>query len=183
MSEVSAAPAAAPVSTPESSEGQSQNETQEQSTPQIPVRKKYKYKADGKEIEEELDDNELSGRLAFSKAADKRMKEAADTRKQAEDLFRKLKENPMEILSDDRIMGNKNFREIAEKYLVEQLQMEQMSPEQKMQMERDRRLQEFEAQEKKRKDEEETSKSKAAEQHWANEYQKTIISALEKQIK
>jgi hypothetical protein len=69
MSEVSNS---APV---ESSE--SQSETPESSAPPVSAKRQFKYKADGAEVTEELDDAELSNRLSLAKAAHKRMQESA----------------------------------------------------------------------------------------------------------
>ena len=73
MSEVSNS---APV---ESSESQSETpESQTQaSAPPVSAKRQFKYKADGAEVTEELDDTELSNRLSLAKAAHKRMQESA----------------------------------------------------------------------------------------------------------
>ena len=146
---------------------------------QKPAKRAYKYKADGKEISEELDDNELQSRLAFAKSADKRMKEAAEVRKATEQFIRKLKENPLSVLNDERIMGSAKFREIAENFLLEQIKAEQMTPKQKLQAERDKELESLKAREKQREEEIQKQREAEATKHWQNEYQNTIISALE----
>lgn len=173
----------APVSspTPESSEPQSSESTQNPVNSQniAPQKKKFKYKADNQEIEEELDDNEISNRLSLAKAASKRMQEAAATKKQTEQLLKALQENPLEVLNDDRIMGQKKFREIAENFLIEQLKLEQMSPEQRLQMERDKELQQYKEQEKLRKQQEEQQKLAGLEKQYVEKFEKTIIDALQ----
>lgn len=146
---------------------------------QVPQKKKFKYKADNQEIEEELDDNEIASRLSLAKAASKRMQEAAATKKQTEQLLNALRENPLQVLNDDRIMGQKKFREIAENFLIEQLKIEQMSPEQRLQMERDRELESYKEQEKMRKQEEEKQKLAGLEKQYIEKFEKTIIGALQ----
>ena len=96
-------------------------------------KRKYKYKVDGAEIEEELTEEDVKRHLSMSKAAYKRMSEAATTKKQSEQLIKMLRENPEEVLNNEQIMGSKKFREIAEAYLSKQLEEEMLTPEQKYQ--------------------------------------------------
>ena len=180
MSELAAAPAEA------STESTGQNapvESNQQAAPQEPPKpskRQYKYKADGQDIAEELDDNELASRLALSKTANRKMQEAAQQRKQVEQLLIRLKENPSEVLLDDRVMGSKKFREIAEQFLIEQIQLEQMTPEERMHMEKDKKLSEYERQEKQRAEDQKRQQESQQEQMWAERYEKTIIDTLEK---
>lgn len=144
-----------------------------------PAKKKFKYKADGAEIEEELDDNEIASRLSLAKAANKRMQEAANVNKQVENFIKQLKEDPIKVLSNENLMGSKKFREIAENFLIQQLEEESMSPEQKAMRERDTKLAQYEQQEKERQQAIEQEKQSKLEQHWAQEYEKTIMTALQ----
>ena len=147
---------------------------------QKPTKKKYQYKADGQDVAEELDDSEIANRLSLAKAAQKRMREAGQTKKQAEEFFRRLQENPLDVLGDDRVMGKQKFREIAEKYLIEQLKLEQMTPEERASLERDNKLNEYERQEKARAEQEQKRQAQQQEQIWAERYEKTIMETLEK---
>jgi hypothetical protein len=199
MSEVSSAAPAAPTTAPQAKApngGQSpqntpnntQNGVQKDTnshtnTPnevQKPTKKKYQYKADGQDVAEELDDSEIANRLSLAKAAQKRMMEAGQTKKQAEEFFKRLKENPLDILGDDRVMGKQKFREIAEKYLIEQMQLEQMSPEERARLDKDNKLNEYERQERERAEQEQKRQAQQQEQIWAERYEKTIIDTLEK---
>lgn len=182
MSDTNSAPQSAPVtnqsSNPEGSEGSEEsNSTPSNQTPP-PAKKKFKYKADNQEIEEELDDSEIASRLSLAKAAQKRMQEASMTKKQAEQFFQALQNDPMSVLSNEKIMGQKKFREIAERFLLQQIEQESLTPEQRAQAEKDRRLQEYERQEKEQKSKAEQEQLAHLENHYAQEYQKTIISAL-----
>lgn len=177
MSEVNNAPSAPESSAPVQSSAEPKQE--QSSTPPVPQKKKFKYKADGAEVEEELDDNEIANRLSLAKGAQKRMQEASTTKKQMENFFKALQENPLEVLNDDRIMGSKKFREIAENYLIEQLKLEQMSPEQRLQMERDKELERYKQSEKERKEQEEQSKQEQLSNQYRQQFEKTIIDALE----
>jgi len=182
MSETSAAPApATPTTSSENDTTQTSQTPQSQTAqpPVVPTKKKFKYKADDKEIEEELDDNEIASRLSLAKAATKRMQEASLTKKQVENFIKELKENPLKVLNDDRVMGSKKFRELAESYLVEELKREQMTPEQRASLERDQELERYKAEEKLRREEEERSKATQLEQQYVAKFEKTIIDALE----
>ena len=142
-------------------------------------KKKFKYKADGAEVEEELDDSEIASRLSLAKAAHKRMQEAAEKQKRFDWMEKTLKENPLQILSDESFGGTKKFREVAEKFLIQQLEEEALTPEQRSMKEKERKLAEYEAKEKERQQVEEQSKTQQLEDHYRQEYEKTIISALE----
>lgn len=106
--------------------------------------KKFKYKADGEEVEEELDLNdekELSKRLSLAKAAQKRMAESAQLRKGLEQFIEVLKSNPRAILSHPDI--GVDVKEFAKKILEEDLQEQQKSPEQKEKERLEKELQEL----------------------------------------
>lgn len=70
--------------------------------PPKPERRKYKLKVDGAEVEEELTDDEISVRLQKGRAADKRMQEAAEYRKQYEKFVESVKKDPVAALKDPR---------------------------------------------------------------------------------
>src|SRR6185295_10027211 len=66
-------------------------------------KKKYKIKVDKSEEELELDldnEEEVKKHLQMSRAAQKRMHEAAEVRKAAIDFIDELKKNPRKVLSD-----------------------------------------------------------------------------------
>lgn len=147
--------------------------------PAKPQKRKFTYKADGQEITEELDDNELQSKLSLAKAAQKRIQEASSIKKQHEQVMKLLKENPMELLNNEQLMGQKKFREIAEQFLLQQIEQESMSPEQRAQAEMKRRLEQYEQQESQRKQEAEQAQMQKLENHYAEQYEKSIITALE----
>lgn len=172
--------------TPESTQAEaSQPKTSEQSAapeqvhPPASVKKKFKYKADGAEIEEELDDSEITNRLSLAKAAQKRMQEASTTKKQVESFVKALKEDPMSVLSDPKIMGNEKFQEIAEAFLAKRLQEQLLTPEERAQAEKDERLSKYEKAEKERAAAAEKAQAEQLEAKYRDQYEKTIISALE----
>lgn len=147
-----------------------------------PNKKKYKIKVDGNEEEMELDLNDeatIIRHLQMSKAASKRMNEAAITRKQAEQFINALQTDPMRVLSDPRIMGNDKFQKIAEEYLSKKLQEQMLSPEEIKRAEMEEKLRKYEEAEKRTREEAEQKQIAQLEEHYAQEYQKTIIAALQ----
>jgi hypothetical protein len=87
--------------------------------------KKYKLKIDGSE--EEVSEDELIKRAQLNSAAQKRMQEAAQIRKEAVQLIQMLKENPESVLSDPSI--GVDVIKFAQNILSRQLEEEQKSPE------------------------------------------------------
>lgn len=159
---------------------QGQEEVQAPSIPQ-PNKKKFKVKVDGNEEEMELDLNDeaaLIRHLQMSKAASKRMSEAATTRKQAENFMQALQNDPMRVLSDPRIMGNEKFQALAEQYLAKKLQEQMLSPEERKRIDMEERLRSYEENEQKAQQEAESKQIQQLEEHYAQQYQKTIMDAL-----
>jgi hypothetical protein len=144
----------------------------------VSTKKKYKYKSDGQDYEEEYDDESISRQLSLAKAAQKRMNEASFTRKQAESFIHALQNDPMSVLQDPRIMGNDKFRQIAEQFLSKQLEDQLLSPEEKNQRDREAKLKKYEDQEKETTTKAEQAKLQQLEDHYSQEYQKTIMEAL-----
>lgn len=157
-----------------------QIEAQEESQEPVSRKKKVKIKVDGKEEEVEFDpdnEEELRKHLQLSKAAMKKMSEAAKVKKQAEMFIDKLKSNPREILENPEL--GLDFRQLAEEYLYEQIQREQMTPEEIEYQEKMKRLEQFEAEEKSRKEQEEQQRVQAMQQKYVESYDKTITEALQ----
>lgn len=141
--------------------------------------KKYKLKVDGEEFEEEIDLNDETAmvtRLQLAKAAQKRMAHAKEQTQKAREIVKAFEEDPESMLHR---LGPKG-RELAEKFLLEQLKSEMMSPDEKelhdLRKERAQRLE----MEKKQKELEEMSAREKQEYQYAQEFQATIIGALKK---
>jgi hypothetical protein len=91
-------------------------------------KKKYKYKVDGQDIEEEIDldsEDEMKKRLQLAKAAQKRMAETADIKKQVDSFIKALKADPMDALTKLGI----DVDGISEKHLEKRIKEMQLSPE------------------------------------------------------
>lgn len=197
MSEQSSAPAvpaattesAAPVeSTQSESEVSSENPIQEAKPKEDSalakkkiqaLKEKFKFVVDGQEVEEEIDlsDREaLKKRFQLGYASEKRMAEAKAAQHKAMSIVKAFEEDPANIF---KRMGPKG-REAAEKFLLEQIQEDMMSPEEKEFKMTKAELAKYKADDEKRKVESEKQALTAQESKYAQEYQTTIISALEK---
>lgn len=137
--------------------------------------KKYKVKIDGEELE--VDEAELLAGYQTRKAADKKFQEAAMTRKQAEEFISLLKTDPVKVLSHPGL--GVDFRQLAEQYLVQQLEEEMLDP-------RDRELKKYKAmveeQETLKKQELERQQAEQAEQlrqRYTEDYTNQIVTALQ----
>ena len=154
-------------------------DTTEQAQAKAILKEKFKLTVDGKEFEEELDWNDKEGikrKLQMAHAAEKRMSEAKAAKAKAFDIVKAFEENPENIL---KRLGPKG-REVAEKFLLEQIQNDMLTPEEKEYRELKKYKEMTEAEKAKAKEESEKSAKQAQEYKYAQEFQTTIISALEK---
>lgn len=174
-------------SQPESTEPeiQSQEVATETEAPQTEAQhvqsllKKFKLKVDGEEIEEEIDladEERLVRELQLAKAAKKRMAEAQEAKRKAYEIAQAFEQDPASIL---RRLGDKGY-EYAEQVLLEKLQREMMTPEQRQLAEMKAKLEQYEKMEAEQKRQQELAQQQALEAKIAQEYQQKIISALDK---
>lgn len=180
----------ADISAPEVETTNPQETQQVEQAPITPkLSKKLKIKLDGQEYDEELpfevDENNkdqveyLKRHLQMSKVAQKRMNEAALTRKQAEQFIQALQNDPMRILSNPKLMGEEKFQKIAEEFLARKIQEQMMSPEEKRQREMEERLRNYEEQDKQTREKAEQEQFQQLQAHYQEQYTKTITEALE----
>lgn len=145
----------------------------------VPNKKKFQLKVDGEEIEEELDLNDdegLKNKLQLARAAKKRMNEAVSTKRQAMEIIKAFEQDPESML---RRLGPKG-REIAEKFLLGHIQEELMSPEEKERRDMKKKLETYEQKEAREKEEREAAANAKREADYANSFQQTIMTALQK---
>jgi len=147
----------------------------EEEKPAEPSGRRIKVKIDDEESE--LDEDEVIKGYQKAAASTKRFQEAAKLRKEAEELKEQMLKNPFSALSGK--MDKRQLREMTEQWLLEQLDEDQLSPEQK-------RLRELEAKEKSWQEEKEDRERKEAEKQLqeesskaAQKYEKEFVSALE----
>lgn len=193
VSDVSASEAAASEqeSQPNSMEHNSSSDSGNQISQPVEKKltKKLKLKIDQQEFDEELpfeiDENDnkqvefLKRHLQMSKVAAKRMNEAAITRKQAEKFIEALQQDPMRVLSNPKLMGEEKFQKIAEEFLAKKIQEQMLSPEERNHIEMQEKLRRYEEQEKQAKEKEENDRIAKLQEHYQEQYTKTITQALE----
>lgn len=95
------------------------------------LKKKFKFKVDGNDIEEEIDlgnEEELTKRFQMGKAAQKRMQESAELRKAAEEFISMLRTNPRKVLSDPNL--GVDLKKIAQEFLQEEIDNAGKTPQQ-----------------------------------------------------
>lgn len=85
----------------------------------------YKVKVDGQEIE--VDEAELTRGYTHAKAAEKRMSEAAMSRKEAETVLRLFKESPRQAMQQLGL----DVRKLAEEVIQDELKEAMLSPQEK----------------------------------------------------
>lgn len=140
------------------------------------IAKKYKVKVDG--AESEVDEDELVRSYQLRKVSDKRLQEATQARKQAEEFVSMLKNDPIKLLKDPRI--GHDVKKLAEEYLMAELEQEMLTPEQRELKEAKSKLKSYE--DMKAQQEKEMTERQEQEliRHHQQNYQKEIISALDK---
>lgn len=176
MSEVINPPVA-----PVDSSSEQKNEvatTQDQSLDQVketPQPRRLKVKVD--EIEQELDEAEVIKGYQRAQAANKRFEEASKLKKQSEKFLEQLQKDPFKILADPRL--GVNAREVAEKYILEQLENEMMSPEEIQARQEKAELDQYRKEKESQKKQQEEEKSNQVKQKYVEDYTKQFQSALE----
>lgn len=175
------------VETNEEGFGQEQEESEEGHV-EAPVKpsnkRKYKYKVDGQDIEEEVDldnEQEMTRRFSLSKAAYKRMESAAKTQKQSEAFIKMLQDDPLKILTHPQFGGQAKFKKLAEQYLIQELEQEMLTPEELHRKTQEERLRHYEDQEKKTKQEAEEAQMVKLQEHYQQDYEQKIIKGLSSQ--
>lgn len=186
------AAAAAPTSETDNSGKQETNtisDPEAAGAPPTPkMTKRLKLKIDNQEFDEELpfeiDENNkaqmdyLIRHLQMSKVSNKRMSEASNTRKQAENFIQALQTDPMKILSNPKLMGEEKFQKLAEEFLSKKIQDQMLTPEERQQIDMRKRLEEYEVQEKTQKEQAEAKQVEELQHHYAQEFEKTIVEGL-----
>lgn len=138
--------------------------------------RKYKIKIDKEESELELDDDQIRNHIQKGLAADKKFKEAAEKRKEAEAFIELLRTNPKALLKHPAL-GLK-AREIAEELLAEELEQEMMDPKereiQKLKAELDARTKKDAEAAETARQAQEAEKVKGFEDHYVADIRTTI---------
>jgi hypothetical protein len=143
------------------------------------AKKQYKLMIDGKESVEDFDpsdDEAVRKELQLSRAAKKRMAEAVAEKRKAFEIVKAFEQDPESML---KRLGPKG-REIAEKYLLAQINDDMLSPEAKELRDLKQENETYKQKEAREKQEREQAAATAKENEYAQSFQKTIIDALSK---
>lgn len=137
--------------------------------------RKFKVKVNGQEVE--VDENELIQGYQTRKASDEKFREAAMSRKQAEEFINLLRTDPVKVLSNPKL--GIDFRNLAEEYLANQLEEEMLDPQEKELREYKRKLKEYEDQKKEQEKAQEQAQAEELRKHYTEQYTKDFTDALE----
>jgi len=136
--------------------------------------KKWKVKYDGQEVE--VDEDELVKGYAHNKAAEKRMREAAELRKQAEEFIDIVKKDPRKLLTHPSV--GVDVKQFAEQILAEYMEEQMLSPEEKEVREMKRKLAEYENERKAQEEARQQAQLQEAQQQYMAEYEKQFTEVL-----
>lgn len=190
---------AAPEVTPESSEVELQDEvldegleasgevapeqTKQEEKKQQEIKKalkSFELKVNGKSKKVDLDldnEDEVKKYLQKALAADEKFQEASTYKKQAETLVEMLQKNPLAILKNPAL--GLDIRKLAEQVLLEDLEEQQLSPEQKKLKEYEQKLKDYEDEKKRIEDERKQQQLSEAMRRNQEELENSMVKALE----
>lgn len=135
--------------------------------------RKYKVKIDDQEVE--VDESELLSGYQMRRASQKRFEEAARLKKEAEQKVEFLKKNPEKALESLGL----NVRELAENYILKQMEDEKLTPEQKKLREYEEKLRSYEDEKKQQEEAKRKEEEIKLEEHYKQEYSKKMKEALD----
>ncbi len=160
---------------------QTPEETKKQEAEIKKVLKSYDLKVNGKSKKIELDmdnDEEVKKYLQKAMASDEKFQEASQYKRQAEQLVEMLQNDPLSILRNPAL--GLDIRKLAEQVLLQDLEEQQKSPEQKKLEEYERKLKEYEDNKKKDEDTRRAQQLEEATKRNQTEIENSMIQALEK---
>lgn len=143
--------------------------------------KSYEVKVNGKSKTIDLDmdnDEEVKKYIQKAMASDERFQEASNYKKQAEQLVDMLQKDPLSILRNPAL--GLDIRKLAEQVLLQDLEEQQKSPEQKKLEDYEKRLKEYEDNKKKDEDDRRAQQIEAATARNQQEIENSMMQALEK---
>jgi len=143
---------------------------------QADARKKFKFKVDGAEIEEELSDNDVHVRLQKALAVEKRFQEVAGQRKQIEEALKAIKSDPARALKE---LAGIDLDEWAEQRLTERYQEAMMPEEQREMAALKKKIADYEAREEEAKATAQRTQYEAFEQQVYEQTQQEFIKAVD----
>lgn len=133
----------------------------------------YKVTVDGEEME--VDEEELRKGYAHNKAAQRRMQEAAMSRKEAEQVLRTFKENPREAF---RLLGQ-DARAFAEQVIQDELSEALLSPQDRELRDYKRELEKYQTSEKAAREQYEREQQESEMARYTEQVQTQIVGVLD----
>jgi hypothetical protein len=143
--------------------------------------KSFELKVNGKSRKVDIDmdnDDEVKKYLQKALASDEKFQEASTYKKQAEQLVEMLQKNPLSILKNPAL--GLDIRKLAEQVLLEDLEEQQKSPEQKKMEEYEKKLKAYEDEKTRIEEERKKMQLEDATKRQYEEVETSMISALEK---
>lgn len=147
------------------------------------LKKAYDLQVNGKSKKVELDindDKEVKKYLQKAMAADEKFEEAALTRKQAEQLVEMLQKDPLSILKNPAL--GLNIRKLAEDILLQDLEDQAKTPEQKELEEARNRLKAYEEEKAKLKKDHDESLLKQRQMENQKSTEESMIKAFDNSV-
>lgn len=141
------------------------------------LKRKLKYKVDGEEIEEEIDlsnEDELKRRLSLSKAAQKRMNEAAQLKKDVTAFVDMLGKDPARAME---ALGF-NYEEMVNSFVQNKLSEMEKSPEQLEREKLQKELEELKAEKERERQAREEAEQQRLQDQYADQFNKDIENAF-----
>lgn len=142
--------------------------------------KSFELKVNGKskKVDIDMDDEEqVKSYLQRALASDEKFQEAATYRKQSEQLVEMLQKDPLSILRNPAL--GLDIRKLAEQVLLQDLEEQQKSPEQRKIEEYEKKLKDYEGRmEKEEKDRKQAQLSEAQKRH-ETEIEDSMVKALQ----
>lgn len=165
---------AAPVATPTNAAPTQGNPAQTPATQPTPAAaaRMLKLTIDGQDLE--MPESEVIAMAQKGKSADKRFQEAAAARREAEQVVNFLKSNPKEAFKKLGI----DVRKFSEDTLLEMIQHDQMTPEQKKAQENENELRRYRDTEKQAQERAHAEALARQEQEYMQSYDATFVKAL-----
>ena len=145
-----------------------------ESKAQADARRKFKFKVDGAEVEEELSDTDVHVRLQKAMAVEKRFQEVANQRKQIEEALKTIKSDPAKALKE---LAGIDLDEWAEQRLTERYQEAMMPEEQRELAALKKKIADYEAREEEAKAAAQRTQYEAFEQQVYEQTQQEFIKA------
>ena len=149
-------------------------------TPAEKKARKYQIKVDGKTSEidlDSMDDETLVKRIQLAEAAQRRMQEAAEQRKQVESLFEMMKKDPIAALKDPAL--DIDIRKRIEEDILREYEEAQLPEQERKYREQERQLAEREAKIKEFETRQQQASQKQLEERVFQETQTSFMEALE----